>query len=132
MPEFFITEVVALGLRLPRASASARCRVSAWALALIMWAARRERRSLSASRPFSSMPTYFLAMSAMVTWPPPIMRAPPWPERSCCSRRLPMVQPPFIGPTMSFFSTRAPVKKVSHWPEAPEIIRIGRASTLPG
>ena len=27
-----------------------------------------------------------------------------------------MVQPPFIGPTMSFFSTRAPVKKVSHWP----------------
>jgi len=40
-----------------------------------------------------------------------------------------MVQPPLIGPTMSFFSARASVKKVSQKGELPAISLIGRVST---
>ena len=40
-----------------------------------------------------------------------------------------MVQPPFSGPTRSFFSARASVKKVSQNGEEPAISGIGRTST---
>ena len=129
VPEFFITEVVALGFTLPLASSVARWMVRAWALASIWWRATRMRRSGSAMRPLSSTPTYLIAMSETLAAPAPSMREPPWPERSCCSRRLPIVQPPLSGPTMSSFSARASVKKVSQNGELPAISLIGRVST---
>ena len=41
------------------------------------------------------------------TPPAPAMRLPPWPDRSCCSRRLPTVQPWLSGPMMSLPTTPA-------------------------
>ncbi len=50
-------------------------------------------------------------------------------ERSCCRSRFPIVQPAFRGPTRSFFSARASVRKVSQNGELPAISLIGRTST---
>jgi virginiamycin B lyase len=55
--------------------------------------------------------------------------APVWLARSCCSRRLPTVQPPLSGPSMSSLAALASVKKVSQNGEAPAISLIGRVST---
>ena len=61
--------------------------------------------------------------------PPPPPPPPPMPLRSCCSRRLAMVQPPFSGPTRFSFGTFTSVKKVSQNGEVPAISWIGRTST---
>ena len=62
--------------------------------------------------------------------PPPI-EAPVWLARSCCSRRLPTVQPWFNGPSRASFGAVASVRKVSQKGEAPAISGIGRVS-IPG
>jgi hypothetical protein len=60
--------------------------------------------------------------------PPP---APVWLARSCCSNRLPTLQPLLMSLSMSSFAARASVKKVSQKGEAPAISLIGRVS-MPG
>ena len=59
------------------------------------------------------------------------MEAPVWLARSCCSRRLPTVQPTLSWPSSASFGATASVRNVSQNGEAPEISPIGRVS-IPG
>ena len=110
-------EVVALGLEVAaRLGARAARSVSARALASIRWSVRRERRSASASRPFSSTPTYFLAMSceaAATAAAAPPRAAPPGRRARTAAGACRRSSRRSAGRPGSSFGTFTSVKKVS-------------------
>ena len=66
---------------------------------------------------------------AFLTSPVHVFVAPVWLARSCCSRRLPTVQPTLSWPSSASLGATASVKKVSQNGELPAISLIGRVST---